>query len=365
VETGVTPRARRCLPANRSENLASVNPLAVLHPRGPDSEQSFPDFAGPPRDADVLHAPLGYHAFAAATGGAIYRKDQQIPADARSVLLMLGRDLKACRGAIAELRLAKKTVAVAFKDAGACEVAELLGRADRLKLFQEICARADLAIATAPDLVPLFLAAGARHAEFILPPLPVEDERWDFSTPIEERRGIFLGTRSFARPSQNHLAALFCIRQLAEPMQEPVTVFNDDGWRGRRLLDRVRFTEGLLRVVEGKGKLSHPRYLRLMGRHRLVFQLDAGAGEGQVAGDALLCRIPCVGGNGAAERMIYPELCGHGRTSEQLFDLAARLLEHPYDALAVVEKAMEVARDRLAFAPAAKRLTSLFERMGR
>jgi hypothetical protein len=242
-------------------------------------------------------------------------------------------------------------------------VAELLGKADRLKLFQEICARADLGIATTPDLVPLFLAAGARHAEFVLPPLPVEDERWDFSMPIEERRGIFIGTRSFAEPARNHLAALLCIRQLSEPMQEPVTVFNGDGWRGRRMIDRLRFTEGLLRVVEGR--LSYPRYLRLMGRHRLVFQLDAAAGVGQVAGDALLCRIPCVGGNGAAERWIFPELCGHGRTSEQLFDLAARLLEHPYDALAVVEKAMEVGRDRVAFAPTATRLTSLFERMAR
>jgi len=142
-----------------------------------------------------------------------------------------------------------------------------------------------------------------------------------------------------------------------------VTVFNGDGWRGRRMLDRLRFSEGLLRVVEGK--LSYPRYLRLMSRHRLVFQLDAAAGVGQVAGDALLCRIPCVGGHGATERWIFPELCGHGRTSEQLFDLAARLLGHPYDALAVVEKAMEVARDRLAFAPTAKRLIGLFERMGR
>jgi hypothetical protein len=338
-----------------------VNPLAVLHPKGSDPEQSFPDFAGAPQETQP--APLGYHAFAAATGGAIYRKDQQIPADARAVLLVLGRDLKACRGAIAELRSAGKTVAVAFKDAGACEIAELLGKADRLKLFQEICARADLAIATAPDLASLFLSAGARHAEFVLTPLPLEDERWDFSMPIEERRGIFIGTRSFAEQSRNHLAALFCIRQLAESMHEPVTVFNGDGWRGRRMLDRLRFTEGLLRVVESK--LSHPRYLRLMSRHRLVFQLDAGAGEGQVAGDALLCRIPCVGGNGAGERLIFQELCGHGRTSEQLFDLAARILEHPYDALAVVDQALEVARERLAFGPTAKRLTSLFERMGR
>jgi hypothetical protein len=338
-----------------------VNPLAVLYPKGPDPEESFPDFAGAPKETG--HPPLGYQAFAAATGGAIYRKDQQVPKETKAVLLMLGRDLKACRVALAELRSAGKTVAVAFKDARAAEIADLLGKPDRLKLFQEICARADLAIGTAPDLVPLFLAAGARHAEFVLPPLPVEDERWDFSMPIEERRGIFVGTRTFADLSRNHLAALLCIRQLAEPMQEPVTVFNGDGWRGRRMLDRLRFTEGLLRVVEGR--LSYPRHLRLMSHHRLVFQLDSGAGAGRVAGDALLCRIPCVGGNGAAERWIFPELSGHGRSSEQLFDLAARLLEHPYDTLAVVEKAMEVGRDRLAFAPTAKRLMALFERMAR
>ena len=338
-----------------------MNPLAVLHPQGSDPEQKFPDFAGTPQDA--AHPPLGYHAFAAATGGAIYRKDQQIPTDVRSVLLILGNNLKACRVALSELRNAKKTVAVGFKDAGAFQVAESLGKPDRMKLFQEICARADLAIATAPDLVPLFLSAGARHAELLIPPLPVEDDRWDFSMPIEERRGIFIGTRSFATLSRNHLAALLCIRQLSEPMQEPVTVFNGDGWRGRGMLDRLKFSEGLLRVVEGK--FLYPRYLRLMSRHRLVFQLDASADDGRAAGDALLCRIPCVGGNGATERVIFPELCGHGRTNEQLFDVAARLLEHPYDTLAVVEKAMEIARERLAFAPMAKRIASVFERMGR
>ena len=333
--------------------------LAVLNPGGRDPEQHFPDFAGTPDDA--AHPPVNFHAFAACTGGAFYRKDQAIPADVKHVLLLLRSDLKASRNALIELRRAGKTVAVSLKEAGAFQVAALLGKADKLRLFQEICQRADAAIATVPDLAPLYLGAGARRVEFLPTPYPVEDVRWDFSTPLEERRGIFIGTREFGTPSRNHLAALLAIRQIAEPMQEHVTVFNGDGWRGRRMLDRLQFSDGLLRVVERR--LPYPQYLRVMATHRLVWQLDASAVPGQVAGDALLCRIPCVGGNGTTERLVFPDLCGHGRTPEQLFDLAARLLEHPYDAHETVARALDLARERLAFGPVAARLTSLFARL--
>ncbi len=333
--------------------------LAVLNPGGNDPEQRFPDFAGPPDDA--AHAPVNLHAFAACTGGAFYRRDQAIPAEAKVVLLVLRSDLKACRNALIELRREGKTVAVTLKEAGAFQVATLLGKADKFRLFQEICQRADAAIATVPDLLPLYRGAGARRVEFFPMPYPVDDLRWDFSLPPEDRGGIFIGTREFSVPSRNHLAALLAIRQIAEPMQEPVTVFNGDGWRGRRMLARLQFPDGLLRVIEQR--FPYPRYLRLMAQHRLVWQLDASAVPGQVAGDALLCRLACVGGNGTTERLVFPDLCGHGRTPEQLFDLAARLLEHPHDAHEAVARALDLARERLAFSPVAARLTAFFERL--
>ena len=335
--------------------------LAVLNPGGNDPEQHFPDFAGMPDEA--THAPVNFHAFAACTGGAVYRRDQAIPADVKHVVLLLRGDLKTCRNALLELRRAGKTVAVSLKEAGAFQVAALLGKADKLRLFQEICQRADAAIATVPDLVPLYLGAGARCAEFLPTPYPVDDVRWDFSAPPEERRGIFVGTREFATPSRNHLAALLAVQQLAGPLQEPVTVFNGDGWSGRRMLARLQFPDGLLRVIEKR--LPYPRYLRLMAQHRLVWQLDASAVPGQVAGDALLCRLPCVGGNGATERLVFPELCGHGRTPEQLFDLAARLLEHPHDAQETVARSLVFAREQLSFAAVAPRLEAVFERLAR
>jgi len=340
--------------------------LAVLNPGGNDPEQHFPDFAGTPDEK--IHAPVNFHAYAACTGGSFYRKDTTIPEDTKEVLLLLRHDLKASRQAMIELRRAGKTVMISLKETGASQVAELLSNASKLKLFREICTRVAGAIAATEDLAPLYRAAGVRDVEFIPTPYPVEDPRWDFSiekaaasAPHQEpaeRHGIFLGTREFRTPSRNHLAALLAVRPLAESMSQPVTVFNCDGWRGRRLLAQLRYPDELLNVIEGR--MSYPRYLRLMSRHRIVFQLDASAVPGQVAGDALLSRVPCIGGNGTIERIVFPDLCGHGRNTEQLFDIAARLLDHPHDCIVAAERALELARQSISFERGAKQLDQFF-----
>ena len=335
--------------------------IAVLNPKGRDPAQNFADGAGAP--SDTVHAPVNFHAFAACTNGGFFRDDRAIPADVKSVLLLLRSDLKACRQSLIELRRAGKTVIVSFKEAGAFQIAELFAKPDKLTLFREICQRADGAIATTADALPLYVNAGVRGAEFIPTPYPVEDARWDFSVPLEERSGIFVGTREFGTPSRKHLAALLAIKPIAESMMEPVTVFNGDGWRGRRLLARLGFSEGQLRVIENR--LPYPRYLRLMAKHKLVWQLDASDVPGQVAGDALLCRVPCVGGNGTTERLVFPDLCGHGRGTEQLFDIAARLIEHPHDCAGVIERAFALARERLSYGIVAKQLAEFFARYQR
>ncbi len=335
--------------------------LAVLNSRGRDPDQPFPD--GPGTPDETAHPPLNYHAFAACTGGAFYRKEELIPADQKSVLLLLRQDVKAARQAMVDLRRAGKTVALAWKEAGAFQIATQLAKPDKLKLFQEFCARADGAIATTPDLVSLFTASGARHTEFIPTPYPIEDPRWDFSIPVEERRGIFVGTREFFTPSRNHLAALLALKNLAESMYETVTVFNCDGWRGRRMIARLGYDERLLRVIEGR--MPYPQYLRVLAKHKIVWQLDASAVPGQVAGDALLARVPCVGGNGTTERLVFPDLCGHGRNTEQLFDIAARLLEHPHDCAEVMTRAMDHARATISFPAVARQLEEFFRRIAR
>jgi hypothetical protein len=335
--------------------------LAVLNPGGRDPRQDFSDGAGAPDDG--AHPPISGHAFAACTSGSFFRKDQEIPAGQKEVLMLLGDNLKACRQAVLELRSEGKTVAIAWKEAGTFQVAEQLAKPAKLKLFQEICQRADGAIATTPELVSFFTAAGARHTEFIPTPFPIEDARWNLALPVEERRGIFVGTREFRTLSRNHLAALLALRQLASSMYETITLLNTEGWRGRGMIERLGYDANLIKVVEER--LSYPRYLRLLATHKIVWQLDAGGGSGQVAGDALLARVPCVGGNGATERLVFPELCGHGRDVDQLFDLAARLLDHPHDCEEVVEKAQQAAQEKVSYTAVSRRLETFFQRITR
>jgi len=114
----------------------------------------------------------------------------------------------------------------------------------------------------------------------------------------------------------------------------------------------------MLRVVEER--LPYPKWLRVVAKHRFVFQLDSSTVPRQVAGDALLTRVPCVGGSGTTERLVFPDLCGWGRTHEQLFDIAARLFEHPHDCAEYAERAVQNANTSLSFTRGAEALERFF-----
>jgi hypothetical protein len=89
-------------------------------------------------------------------------------------------------------------------------------------------------------------------------------------------------------------------------------------------LSELGFADGRLRVLNKK--LAYPDYLREMARHKIVLQLDTSFVPGQVAGDALLCRVPCAGGNGAIDRLAFPETCGFARSINEVEQFASRLL---------------------------------------
>lgn len=326
--------------------------LAVVNPRGGDPDQLFfgeevtPEAGG--------HPPVNYHAYAACTGGGFYRNPENLPAGQKAVLLLLRSDLKLCLKTLVALQARGSKVAVSLKESGSHQVAALLADAGRLALFREICAKADFCLSSTPDLVPLYLGAGARQAKFVPTPYPVDLPSWDFSRPVAERRGIFIGTREFEVLSRNHLAALLAVR----PLGEPVTVINPGGRRSRRLLETIGFEPGQLRIVEGR--LGYPAYLRLMAGHRLVFQLDRSAVPGQIAGDALLCRIPCVGGDGAVDRIAFPQSCGFGRETSELAIHAAHLLGDEAVYREAISEAQRRASEQLSFKAIAARLHGLF-----
>jgi len=343
-----------------------------VNPGGRDPEQAFPHFAGQPNDGE--HPPINHHAYAACTAGTFHRKVSAIPAGCGGVLLLLRRDLYGGVRALGELQRKGVVVAVALKEAGAHQAAVNLANRKRLALFRELCARADFCLATTPELVSLYVGAGARRAEFIPTPYPVEEPRWDFSRSIEpaatmgDRRGVFIGTREFDTPSRNHLAALLAAGLLGEP----VTVVNTDGRRGRGILSELGFqpvtatspasgaTGPELRYIEGR--MDYRRYLQIIAGHRIVFQLDRSAVPGQVAGDALLCRVPCVGGDGAVERLAFPDLCGYGHETRYLVEQAQRLLRDDDVYAQAIDRSQRLAREQLSFAAIAPRLREEFEK---
>lgn len=326
--------------------------LAVLNPGGSDPFQAFPGRAGAPGTSG--HPPVNYHAYAACTGGSFHREAKTILPEQHAVLLLLRRDLKLCLKSLAALKAQGKTVAVSLKESGSHQVAELLADASCLDLFRQICAHAHFCLSSTPDLLSLYRGAGARRVEFLPTPYPVDDPRWDFGRPIATRRGLFIGTREFDVPSRNHLAALWAARQL----ETHVTVVNEDGRRGRHRLEALGFDLGRLRIVEGR--MDYANYLRLISEHRLIFQFDRSAVPGQVAGDALLCRLPCVGGDGAVERTAFPAHCGWGRTPEELMASASLLLKDDAAYAQAIEQSQQLARTGLSFTESARHLATLF-----
>jgi hypothetical protein len=333
--------------------------LTVLNPGGRDPEQQFHSLPAPGEGA---HPPINFHAFAACTFGAFHRDTRGALDEKTPVLLLLRSDFRASERALTDLKKEGCTVAVSLKETGLHQIAHQLRDPAKLSRFIKIVTQADVCIATTPEAAEIYQRVRSKHDHatvvFIPTPYPIEDQRWDFSIPRNEQSGIFIGTREWDVPSRNHFAALLVARELCEATGEPVTAVNLDGYKGRRLLGELNFPEGKLRLIE-KWK-TYPDYLRDVARHKIVLQLDRSHVPGQVGGDALLCRIPCVGGDGAIERIAFSKMCGEGRTINEVASMALDLLKNPDLRQAVVAESQEHARERLSFEAVRTQLAKFF-----
>jgi hypothetical protein len=333
--------------------------LTVLNPGGRDPVQQF---RSSPVPGEGAHPPINFHAFAACTFGAFHRDTRRALREKTPVLLLLRSDFRASERALTELKREKRTVAVSSKETGLHQIAQQLRDPAKLSRFIKIVTQADTCIAITPEAAEIYQRVRSKddpvRVAFIPTPYPIEDQGWDFSVPGNEQSGIFVGTREWDVPSRNHFAALLIARQLCEATGEPVTAVNLDGHKGRRLLSELNFPEGKLRLIE-QWK-AYPDYLRDVARHKIVLQLDRSHVPGQIAGDALLCRIPCVGGDGAIERIAFSKTCGEGKTINEIASIALDLLKNPELREAVVAESQERARERLSFEAVRSQLAKFF-----
>ena len=338
--------------------------LTVLNSGGRDPEQQFHSVPDP---GSGPHPPINFHAFAASTFGAFHRDARRALGENTPVLLLLRSDFRAPERALIDLKKEGRTVAVSLKETGLHQIAHQLRDPAKLSRFIKIVTQADVCIATTPEAAEIYRRVRSQHhpaiVAFIPTPYPIEDQRWDFSMPRNEQSGIFVGTREWDVPSRNHFAALLAARELCEAAGEAVTVVNLDGYKGRRLLGELNFPEGKLRLIE-KWK-TYPDYLRDVAWHKIALQLDRSHVPGQVAGDALLCRIPCVGGDGAIERIAFSQTCGEGRTINEVASMALDLLKKPELREAIVAESQERARERLSFEAVRTQLAKFFANVQR
>lgn len=324
--------------------------LAVLNPGGRDPEQHF---AGSRPHANE-HAPVNFHAYAACAQGAVFREVKRAIASDWPVLLLLRGDFRASERALAELKKSKRKTVIALKETGAHQIAQQLADPVRFACFLKIVRQADGCIASTPEAAELFRSFRPDNVEFVPTPYPVEDENWNWA--MEHRSGIFVGTRELAVPTRRHFAALLAAKRLSDATREPVTVFNSDRRRGARLIAEMGFRK--IRVHEKP--MRYRAYLGEVARHKIVFQLDRSRVPGQVAGDALLCRSVCVGGDGAIERIAFPESCGEKRSDAELIEIGQRLLTNDEERRAAAEKATKTAKEKLSFAVGREALARFF-----
>ena len=333
--------------------------LSVLNPGGRDPEQAFQSVPSP---GEGPHPPINFHAFATCTCGIFHRSVSRAIAEDTPVLLLLRGDFRASERALADLKREGRAVAVSLKETGLHQIAQQLRDPAKLRRFIYIVTKADACIATTPEAAEIYRQVRSKHdpvtVAFVPTPYPIEDQRWDFSIPRNEHSGIFIGTREWDMPSRNHFAALLVARQLCEATGEPVTTVNLDGYKGRRLLGELDFPEDKLRLID-KWK-SYQDYLRDVARHKIVLQLDRSHVPGQVAGDALLCRIPCIGGDGTIERIAFSKTCGEGRTITEIASMALQALKDSGLRDAIVAESQERGREQLSFAAVRPQLAKLF-----
>jgi len=336
--------------------------LTVLNPGGRDPEQHFRDGAGP---IEQRHPPVNFHGYAACTRGSFHHDTHRAIMEETPVLLLLRGDFRSSERALGELKKHGRTVAVSLKETGLHQIAQQLCDPAKLARFMKIVAEADGCIATTPEAAEIYRRArGNRDSAavaFVPTPYPLEDRQWNFSVPPDQQSGIFVGTREWDVPSRNHFAALLAARQLCEATGEPASVVNLDGRKSGRLLSELKFPDGKLRVIEKRKPYAD--YLCEVAKHKIVLQLDRSRVPGQVAGDALLCRMVCAGGDGAVERIAFPKTSGEGRTLDEITSIALELLNNADSRAAAADESQRRALERLSFQAVRSQLANFFAKL--
>jgi hypothetical protein len=330
--------------------------IDLINPNGRDAPDDYT--GGVPSPGAPGHAPVSYWGWPAATGGRFHQRLETVTPQADAVIVLLRWRGRENLRAVRQLKARGLRVFVSWKEAGSAQIAGQLGWFWRRSALRATLAAADGALATTEPGLRHYRDYGAAAVHFLPTPYPFDVPGWDFALPLAQRAGIVVGTRQFDVPARRHAEALQLAGAVARQAGCPLSVFNFDGSAGRKRIAEAVGEVPTLRVLEQR--LPYPQYLGELARHRLVLQRDAGWVPGQVAGDALLCGIVNVGGNGAVQRMAFPDYAEPEANEAQLAEAVVRLLTDEAAYKAAAEAGRERARQAgLSFAGARQKLAEI------
>ena len=337
--------------------------LAVLNPKGRDPSLDYSN--GPDRHEPGVHPPINYHAFAAATFGAFFDSTSGVIKERerfQAVLVLIRRRCWISLAAVQKLKEAGLTVIVAWKECGDQQNSQQLQRRRAQKAYGKILSLCDGVISptsSAPPRVGEIGEAAFRQKARLLPtPYPLEYHAWDFSKATSDRQGVMIGTREFGTSIRNHRQAVERMAAIARELDIPrVTVINSEKRKGLAQLRSLaeRFPPKCLNIVERP--LPYPEYLALLSDHRVVYQMDHSNVPGQVAGDCLLARSLCAGGNSTVERIAFSDLSDHGaRSQADVTESLAQILASDEAYELAVARSQQTAAKRLSYTAIANQL---------
>ncbi len=341
----------------------SRHPLDVVVPGGRDAAADYAGCVPPPGAAG--HPPVNFHAMAAATGGAFHADPAAITNDGRAVLLLLAGDAGRAVEAAAFLKRAGHPVLAAWKECGRHQLERSFQRPGHGRNIDRIRGIVDGFLSPSPASAE-FLAVRLPDAEvFELPtPCPVDLAEWaKLADAPAGRSGIFLGTGEWRVPSRRHADAVrIAVRLAGENPGVRITAVNREGLAGLWHTLRACGLHSPVRLVR---PMTYIDYLRCIAGHRIVLQRDESGVPGQVAGDAALAGVPCMGGNGGIDRLVFPHLPGSQSGDDEVARCAGRLLSDDGEWSAAAAAARSNALAEVSFTAFRKLWETVRSRIGR
>lgn len=285
---------------------------------------------------------------AAATGGGFHASTATIGADPRHVLVLITRRARGLEEAISTLRDHGHHIHLTWKECGRHQLESWFNDPANESLARRLDDHIDGWIAASPAALDRLQSWRPRSRVIELPtPYPIDEPSWRrYDLPASERGGIFIGTREFGVPSRRHAETIAIAKKIASSRPGlAITIINGDGLRGSWKIWRA--TSGL--NVLAFPTMSYKAYAEMISRHRLVLQRDDSGVPGQVAGDALLAGVPCLGGNGMVDQLAFGHLPSARDPEEAVIAEVARLLDDETHADEVMRVARERAMETLSF----------------